>query len=239
MRKLMTSMAVAIACFGAGQAQKFEFGVQAGGNLSHLVYDVESTPRVGGYTGAFAQYRFGTGPWSLRLGVNWENNNTTLQNLNLGKPIQQIVHYDMTMHHLTVPISVGYTFQTNWCGGLSLTPRVGVFHRWGLSSSGQLTSFLLNRDNSDTPAVASVAPFEGASGEVPRTKHNYTGSYRFEPYTTTTFGLFGGLDVGINKHWEVNVAYKLGAGHGITRNNLKERGAIWLNSFELGASYIF
>lgn len=238
-RKVIASVVISMASVGVGQAQKFEFGVQAGANMSHLVYSVESPMKLGGYAGAFAQYRLGRSPWSLRLGINWENNNTSLRNLNLGKPIQQIIRYDMSMHHLTVPFSIGYTIRTECFGSLALTPRVGILHRWGLGSSGELTSFLLNRDNTHVPAMISVPPFEGARGVVPPTRNNITGTYRYEPYSATTFGLFVGLDVELDKHWQVNASYKFGSGHGISNNNLKERGSIWLNSLELGISYLF
>lgn len=236
--KIFMAILLALAGLGTSHAQGLSFGVQTGANVSHLVYDVKSDAKLGAYLGAFADYRLGYTPWSVRLGVNWENNNTRLKNLDLNHPTGQILRYDITLHHLSVPLSIGYTLGANCLNGVELTPRVGFFYRRGITSSGSLTSYLLSAGGSDKPGTVSIAPFEGGSGEVPKSQYNPLGTYHYSAYSKATYGLFAGLDVSINKHWQINTAYKFGTGHSLTHSQ-KERGYIWLNSFELGASYIF
>lgn len=212
-------------------------GVQVGANASILSPRVESHHRMGFLLGGLVELK-ARAPWLLRLELNLEHNRTHLRNYDLTSANGQIQSYDLAFMHITAPLSVGYRIAPSALGGVSLTPRVGIFARQGITSHGRLTSYMINLGDSDYAATTSVVPFEGASGTSSKTARNPYGTYHFAPYQRSHFGLVLGLDVDVSHRWQLSCSYKLGTGRPIQRTQ-SGGNAIHMNSVDLSLAYFF
>ncbi len=228
----------AICALVSTSVAQIRLGLQTSLNMTKFSKLVHSNSSVGLGAGALVELGGERSPWVLRLEANWENSRLELKDYNLESSSSGLLSYDLSLGHLITPLSLGYRLYLPFTlGTLSLTPRVGVFRRQGLSAKGRITSFMLNTTESDTPSMLEIDPYVGASGESSITSKNPTGVYKFEAYNKVHYGMFVALDLGVGKHWQVSASYRLGAGSPIQKTSTGK--GIYLNNVDFGLSYRF
>ncbi len=217
---------------------QFKVGLQASSNFSHLAYKVEHKADLGFSTGVFAEYRMRS-PWSIRLGLNFEHHNTSLQNFDLKHSTRSVLDQEFQLNYLSLPLTLGYTFRLGASEhAVSLTPRIGVLARRALKSKTFVSSFALNQKVSDKPTSLEFDPFKSISGSSAQTPQNPLGGYYYQALSKNTYAIYIGLDLGLTKHWQINSSYQMGVGHQL-HTSADGSKRVFLNNASLGVSYIF
>lgn len=216
---------------GVAKAQDLRLGMQAGANAAFFTGAGETAPRMGAFGGVFGECQLGQSPWQLRLDAMLEYVQPSLRNFDLKDPTGAILRYDQGHTYLAIPLTLGYRIELN--ERLSLTPRLGIYYRYGLGSDGEITTRVINPQNAEPDILTRVHPFDRIMGDA----NNTFESYHFAPYRSTHWGLTAGLTAQIGKRLQLTATYKHGTGKELV-HTYDGLGRVRLSSFDIAFGWV-
>ena len=210
-------------------AQGLKFGVHAGTDL--LWYSAKNNPpfdesniKAGFVVGGDVAYTFNNNV-ALASGISLLVSNGQFSALTEYYPVEmKFSEVNVKTMSLEIPLKVGYTFRLG--SGISLTPMVGVYGRYGVDSfKGDIVSNIGDTSKPET-TTESWKPYDGYT-------NSKTAAYSISPMKRWDFGCSAELKLAVKDHYVISAGYMRGL---INQDNYYK---INNNSLRLTLGYVF
>lgn len=221
MEKRLATLALLICSLATASAQKVDFGAHAGINVSgfhggdpYLVYD--KSTKVGAEIGGDVTFHLSS-HLMLLSGLNFSQygGKFSVMSPYIGAVSNQLTEFkevNTRVLSLEIPLKIGYEF--NIGNNFSIIPNAGVFGRYTVAS---IKSDVIQA-NGTTQKWNSLKDYD-------KDLHHIDAFKRFD------YGIVGGVDFRIAKHYSVSASYKHGLKSQQPQYNLKS------NSFNVSVGY--